>query len=530
MKAHESRVIVFWCATAVLAASPAVADRLETWIDRFNTDDDEIYTNAIPNSAAKEFLVANVPRFECPDAEIERAYNFRWWTYRKHIKLTPDGYVITEFLPPVSWAGKHNTINCATGHHIMEGRWLRDGRYVDDYLRFMLRQGRVAEKGAYVFYPAAALLERRKVTGDKALSAELFDTLVRVHGAWKRGWSVPLYPKKEPFRIGLAANGLYTMTDNFEGMECSIGGSGYRPYINSAMYAEVKALALFARECGDQMAFELEHEADMLAKGIVSRLWNPSRAFFTVVATNGERKAVRELIGYTPWMFGVPVPKFCDVAFRRLLEPDGFLAPYGLTMPEQSDPAFRLAYKGHECLWDGPIWPYATSLALTGLLNRLHQGHDIPDVSPADFARLLGRYASAQKRILPDGRCVSWIDENQNPYSGDWISRSVILLQRMPFPRERGKDYNHSTFCDLVITGLAGLVPSDGDELTVDPLVPSGWRWFALENVRYHQHDISVYWDADGTAYGNGAGLRVFVDKRLAACSDILARLTVHVP
>ena len=30
---------------------------------------------------------------------------------------------------------------------------------------------------------------------------------------------------------------------------------------------------------------------------------------------------------------------------------------------------------------------------------------------------------------------------------------------RNVFPRERGKDYNHSTFCDLVTCGLVGVRP-----------------------------------------------------------------------
>ena len=520
-------------ATADVVAASVAADTLEEWVDRFNADDDEVYTNAIPNSAAKAFLAANVPRFDCPDAEIERAYFFRWWTYRKHIKSTPDGYVITEFLPPVGWAGKHNTISCATGHHVMEGRWLRDGRYVDEYVRFMLTQGRVAEKGAYVFYPAAVLLERRKVTGDKAFVAGLLPDLVRVHDAWRRGWDAPLWPQRTPMHIGRTPSGLYLMIDNYEGMEYSIGGSGYRPYLNAAMYAEAKALALFMEEKGDaSAAAAYEKEAAELADGIRTRLWNPERSFFTVVTTNGEHKAVRELTGYTPWLFGVPVPRSCEVAFRHLLDQRGFLAPYGLTVPEQCDPAFRLSYDGHSCLWDGPVWPYATSLALTALVNRLHESHDLDGVTPADFAMLLHQYAAAQKRVLPDGRSVSWIDENQHPYSGDWIARSVNLARNrgQVKMRERGKDYNHSTFCDLVITGLAGLVPSDGDEFAVDPLVPPTWRRFSLENVRYHGHDITVRWDADGTAYGKGAGLSVFVDGRLTAHSAEICRLKVSLP
>ena len=51
-----------------------------------------------------------------PDLFLERVF-------KKHLQQTPDGFVVTEFLPKVGWAGKHNTISCAAGHHFREGRW-----------------------------------------------------------------------------------------------------------------------------------------------------------------------------------------------------------------------------------------------------------------------------------------------------------------------------------------------------------------------------------------------------------------------
>jgi hypothetical protein len=42
--------------------------------------------------------------------------DFSWWTFRKHLKQTPDGFIVTEFLLPVPWAGLHNSINCPAGH------------------------------------------------------------------------------------------------------------------------------------------------------------------------------------------------------------------------------------------------------------------------------------------------------------------------------------------------------------------------------------------------------------------------------
>ena len=105
--------VVLFAHSAQADAFSLVPDSaVRVWFDRFSADDEEIYTNAICNAEATQWALASIPRFECPDRDIERAYYFRWWTYRKHLKKTPDGWVVTEFLPQVSWAGPNNTISC----------------------------------------------------------------------------------------------------------------------------------------------------------------------------------------------------------------------------------------------------------------------------------------------------------------------------------------------------------------------------------------------------------------------------------
>ena len=67
---------------------------------------------------------------------------------------------------------------------------------------------------------------------------------------------------------------------------------------------------------------------------------------------------------------------------------------------------------------------------------------------------------------------------------------------------ERGKDYNHSTFYGLVITGLVGIRPRHDNKLVINPLLPEGtWDWFCLDRVPYHGHELTVIWDRDGTKY-----------------------------
>lgn len=104
------------------------------YIEYFNSVDDEPIKNLITNENCLTWMKNNIPRFECPDKEIEEIYYYRWWIFRKHIKETPSGYVITEFLPNVGHAAKYNTIACAAGLHVDEGKWLNNKKYISDYL------------------------------------------------------------------------------------------------------------------------------------------------------------------------------------------------------------------------------------------------------------------------------------------------------------------------------------------------------------------------------------------------------------
>lgn len=60
-------------------------------------------------------------------------------SYKSHI--IPTGYadlrhVVSEFGPAVSWGGPYGTINAAAGHHLTEGRWIRDRSYMQELTRF----------------------------------------------------------------------------------------------------------------------------------------------------------------------------------------------------------------------------------------------------------------------------------------------------------------------------------------------------------------------------------------------------------
>ena len=500
------------------------ADDSKKYIDAFNAHDEELVKTEIPNATAWPFLTQNIPFFECPDKTIEEIYYFRWWTYRKHLTQTPDGWVVTEFLPKVPWSGKYNTICCPAGHHFYEGRWLLDPKFLNGYADFWFRKGGAPR--SYSFWAADAMWARYCADGNAEFIKSLLPDLIANYREWEKSH--------------LDESGLFWQIDDRDGMEVSIGGSGLRATINSYMYGDAQAISKIADLAGQKdAADEFRGKAGKLKQLTQDKLWDKNAEFFKVLPRGANSALaladVRELHGYTPWYFNLPDAQF-SAAWKQLMDPDGFFAPFGLATAEQRHPKFALNYTGHECQWNGPSWPFATSVTLTALANLLNN-YQQDVIGKKDYLALLKIYAMSQHRKLDDGATVPWIDENLNPRTGDWISRTRLkswnngTWDAGKGGVERGKDYNHSTYCDLVISGLVGLRTRADSTLEVNPLLPDGdWEYFCLDRVPYHGRTITILYDTSGQKYGKGKGLRIFIDGKEAASAEKLQRLIVELP
>lgn len=512
-------------------------NRLKSWVNKFNASDKEHYKNTYPNSKAYEFLKNNVPLLECPDKEIEKIYYFRWWTYRKHIRQTQDGYVVTEFLPRVGWASKHNVISAPASHHFLEGRWLHQSQIMRDYMNFFLTN---KDSGAhrYSFWPSDSISGLTDVHPDDAWLGQMLPALENHY----KGWAAKR----------IAPDELYARIDLYDGMEWNAGGravtggkefimmvKSVRPSFNSYMYADAAALSRIAEALGrKETADHYGKEAALLKQLVQTRLWNKKLKFFTLLPADYKSDTrpadVREQIGFIPWIFNLPDKgRGYEVAWKQLMDPKGFYAPFGPTTCEQRHPYFRVEYKtGVHCQWNGPSWPFATSQTLTALANVLNN-YEQDVVSKKDYLETIKIYTGSHafREIPPEsdkGRKaivkedLPWIDENIDPYTGNWLTR-----YRLNKGEERGKDYNHSTYCDLIISGLIGLRPQRGNTVVVNPLVPQNtWDWFCLDNILYHGHILTILWDKNGSKYDKGVGLMVFADGKKIASSRTLARVS----
>ncbi|MDO7840823.1 MGH1-like glycoside hydrolase domain-containing protein [Sphingomonas immobilis] len=500
------------------AAAPAPPTRL---------DAPKILAERYGSDAA--WYVDNIPLFESSDPLLDRVYYYRWQVFRAHQRdLGAKGYITTEFLDDVGWQREpYASLNDATGFHLYEGRWLRDRRFADDYINFLYDEG--GNDRHFSEAIADAVWARYLVDHDRAGALRHLGAMRHVYGLWDdhfdvaKGlyWIEPLLDATEYTVSSIDASG---------GKDGFRGGDAFRPSINSYMAANARAIARIAALAGeDAVAADYAGRAERLKARMLADLWSAPLGHFVDRYKVGNEHVrswepirARELVGYLPWTFGLVDDPRYTAAWKHLLSPRGFAGAAGMRTVEPSYQYYMRQYRydkdsgGRECQWNGPVWPFQTTQVLMGMANLLH---DAPQgaVTRADYMRLLRQYA----RLHLQGDRLD-LEEDYDPETG----KPIVGLAR-------SHHYFHSGFDDLVITGLVGLRPSDGDDLTVDPLIATEGkdriRHFALQDVPYHGRLVSVFYDEDGSRYGAGRGLRLYVDGVLAGQRETPGRLTVTV-
>jgi hypothetical protein len=477
---------------------------------------------------------ANIPVFECPDPDIQTTYYYRWELLTKHLTYASpnSGYSFTEFIDRPFWSGAYGAISCPAGHQLYEARWLREPRFARDYARYWFRTPG-AQSRNYSTWLADGAWAVHRVHPDDAFIKDLLPDLRKNYEAWEKRHFVPEV-------------GLFWQNGHDDGMEFNInsrqtrdilrGAPGYRPTLNAYLWADALAIARVAELAGEKIvADEYRNKAGRLRVNLQKKLWDPKREFFfhmfqrdeeadgfkvkaqTLTHQTGRHAGSpygRELIGYVPWQFSMPdAGKGYEVAWKKLLDKDGFAASFGPTTVERNDPMFLL--KKTCCWWSGQSWPYATSQTLKAMANLL-QEYEQDVVRPADYVALLRTFAKTHRK---NGR--PYLAEACHPDTGSFEGHDGY---------NHSEHYFHSSFNDLVITGLVGLRPLDNDTLEVKPLAPVEWAYFALDAVPYKGHLVGVIWDRDGSRYNRGKGLRLFANGKELAASEKLGPLSAKLP
>ncbi|MHA7984458.1 MGH1-like glycoside hydrolase domain-containing protein [Rathayibacter sp. CAU 1779] len=475
----------------------------------------------------REFL-ASAPHFDSDDDLLNTVFARRWESFAANLVRTDRGWLVTEFHQPGPGRA-HGTVNAAAGHHIMEGRWLGDPQLIDDYVRFWYTAPE-AEPHRYTEWIAWAAVESARLQDRWDVVSPLLSGMAHNFEAWHEN----LHP-----------SGLYWAHDLADAMEFSISGDGLRPTINAYLYGNAAAISELATRTGDAaLSHRFSEISDGLARRIVDDLYDPELGLFVTLPlgsldddaylreASAERRMpsalsavrppsarqvvparrVRELAGFVPWYFGITDDRIDAAgAVHQLADPDGFFGSYGLRTAEARHPRYRFAVASDLprflCRWNGPTWPFATSQVLTALSGLARQGRR--DEHGELFVRLLRQYASSH--LERDGEYR--LDEDIDPDRGGWLTRAY-RLEHEPERADIGRDYQHSTFADLVLSGLMGISHRDG-VLRVDPLPAiRALGRVHVSNLRIARHDVDVTCDP-------ATGMRLTVDRIVTARADI---------
>ena len=476
------------------------------------------------------WMLAEIPWFESSDQSFEEMYYFRWYAWQKHVVRTRLGWVITEWLPkPQMVDGFYGALPDAAPFHLREARWLHDSSIAEDDAHYWFSSS--ADPRKYSVAMAEAAWQVALANGDRAYAVALLPVMEANERAWET-------TQRDP-------NGLFWSIDTRDAMEKSISGDGYRPTLNSYIFGDDQAIAAIAKDSGDHAAATEFTEKAARMRGLIERyLWNPKDQFYEVLSpakdsgiraqkrfidpgTTMQFSGVRELIGYIPWLFGEP-PADHAVAWKQLLDPQGFAGKYGPTTAERRSPRFRFA-SSDQCTWNGPSWPFATTQTLTSLANLLIDEPPQLYIDRVGYLRLFSTYVLSQHLRLANGEVIPWIDEDLDADTDEWIAKNMLLAKHKQVGR--GNYYNHSGFADPLITGLIGLRPNDGDEVVLHPLLPpKTWSYFAVDGLPYHGHMLTIFYDRTGKHFGKGRGFRLFVDGKLAAARHDLGPLRYRLP
>ena len=297
-------------------------------IDKAQGATDENIIQAIPNSKAWQWMTDNVPLFDCPQKQFEEMWYYRWWTLRKHIRLTPVGYAMTEFLVPRSYADQYNLIASGVGHHIMESRWLRQTDYLDQIMNTWYKgnNGEPMKKIAnYSSWMPHALWQRYAVDGRKDWICNMLPSLEWEYNHWES-----THTRK------VKGQQLYWQADVQDAMEETISGGRrkkyLRPSINAYMFGNAQAIGNIAALSGDPAKAERYYaKADSLQEAAHTLLWNTDQQFFETHRVDSSA-CVREAIGFLPWYTHMAKDdNRYGVAWLQAADTKGFSAPYGLT-------------------------------------------------------------------------------------------------------------------------------------------------------------------------------------------------------
>lgn len=484
-------------------------------------------------TAYQKWFDDNIAYFDCPDKWVKKMYYHRWYNLKKNSMWPRVGLMKWRCFAEGRWTSRWfaNVISYGAGHQVREARWLRDPSYWQGHLRTFCEAIRpngifrnyVSPAGGggrqYTDWIASTAWDGFCVHPDRQFLADVAPALSKNVEGWKK-----VFDRDDDYLLvvdshwwtGMEWQPSFFFFNNYR-TEKRGEADLERVDLTSYNYGNAANLARIYEVLGEgALAERFRRFAEKTKAAVQAKMWDPKSRFFYSLRWNDDAKAwVKEIVGIYPFYFSMPDRgKGFEAAWEHIINPKEFWTRWPVASASQDCPAYSqtgwpIGPGGSGCMWNGPTWPHANSLVLTAMARTLRQ-YGKCSLTRRHLYELFRSYTMAQYRNQDFD--FPWTGEYYNGDTGKWKTEQ--------------RDYNHSTYNDVLIEVLIGLVPRPDDTLLVDPLLPEGrWDHFLLDGQAYHGRDVTVVWDApDGRDYYGDEfeGFALYVDgRRVAARRDL---------
>lgn len=473
------------------------------------------------------WLTANVPAFKSNDALTRQYWHRATSIVKKNLFRVGEGrlsrWAIAEGRWKSSWYP--NVISYGAGHQIRETRWLRDPQYVRDIIVTWCESQKangvfpshitpdMIGEGQYTDWITSTVWDAYCVEPAAIPVAELLPALQRNVDGWLATYDTD-------------ADGLLLVDSHWwTGMEWQPSFFAFNGFdkdkqdqhlervdLTAYVYGNALGLSRLFEVTGDEAgAAHYRTVADRIREALIRVMWDDgTRFFYSVEPTSHAKAMVKEVIGVYPFYFSMFGPDATFVsAWTSILNPDEFWTRWPVASATKQCPAYSqdVTFNGKNvggCMWNGPTWPHANSLVLSAMAATLREYAKSP-LEARHFQELLDKYTMSQ--FLNQDLRYPWTGEYLNGDTAAW--------------RTDERDYDHSTYIDLIVADLAGLRPRADAMLELHPTIAATTPDFLVDGIRYHGHDVTIAWHRDADASPDGlTGYRVYVDGRLVHRSE----------
>lgn len=482
--------------------------------------------------ATQNWFDQNAAAFKCSDPKMNVMYLHRLYNLKKNSLDPKLGRLSHKTFAEGRWrSGWYaNVISYGAGHQIRESRWLKDPEYAWGHLETFTQNPRpdgiypshVTPKGQmggkYTDWITATAWDAYLVHPDKNRLAASADSLAKNAEGWRNvyGWEgSPLLVVDDHWWTGMEWQPSFF---SFNGYKTDKQQALRRVDLTSYNYGNEAAVAKVMKELGrTSEARRFEARAKETKDAVLKQMWDRKENWFmSLHSSTGAISPAKEVIGVYPFTFDlVPPGKEFDKAWQTLTDPKLFWTRYPLASAAKDVPAYDqnkwpIGAGGSICMWNGPSWPHANSLVLTGMANWLRLSGEGSLKKDHLFA-LFDSFTQAQ---FVKGH--PWTGEFYNGDTGGWKTGE--------------RDYNHSTWIDPLVHDLVGIVPSSDGTITIDPLIPEkAWSWWVLDGQWVQGHCITVAWDSVGGKIAKGfKGFAVYLDGKKVFASPKLEKTKIR--